>query len=470
MADNLKQLSQQVDSVLNPAGGVGSVLVVNHNALEKGVVSKLGRYTGFPFNSQRDPVSGVIPYGSLFWNGFALNKNDSQFEIFVSSLTVDGNDFGRILETASSGDILKFKDFVGRTTTLEYISHQLDTDTSTPTPLDYYRVLVIGYPENSNYAYITDENEPCMIEIIKNTKIFDTQLISYTEPTIAANLFTFPAGEVARIQGVTYTTTSPTPITVPYATAGNERIDFIVFGTTGIVRVAGTEAVSNPASPTLQRDQILLRIVHVDDGTVVADIPSETVIDTTAMHLKGYYNAATNSPFLVDGVGNKGDCWIVTVDGTQDYGNGNITSKALDVLIYDGSEWRTFIQRTFQAVLVSGTNIKTVNGTTVLGSGNIDTVTTDQATITGNVTLDDTYNGKIVFVTSNATITIPSTLSAKFACTFRTFTGATATFVGGGGVTMDAQRGLIQAPFRMSTLIKVGATATYVLEGELKLV
>lgn len=92
---------------------------------------------------------------------------------------------------------------------------------------------------------------------------------------------------------------------------------------------------------------------------------------------------------------------------------------------------------------------------------------TTQANISANITLNSTHDNCILKIKGNCTITIPSTLPTDFNCVIRTFTGFTATFVGGAGVTMDAPQGLVLAPTKMATLFKDGSTATYILEGEL---
>ena len=93
---------------------------------------------------------------------------------------------------------------------------------------------------------------------------------------------------------------------------------------------------------------------------------------------------------------------------------------------------------------------------------------TPQKTITGNTTLDKSYNGAFVKVKANATITVPSTLQNEFDCVFRCFSGATATFVEGSSVSFDAHKGKILEPFKLGTLLRDGSTNTFVLEGELK--
>lgn len=88
-----------------------------------------------------------------------------------------------------------------------------------------------------------------------------------------------------------------------------------------------------------------------------------------------------------------------------------------------------------------------------------------QKNITGNVTLDNTYDGKIVKVKATATITVPSTLIADFSAVFDCWTGATATFVAGSGATI-IETALILPPNKMATLYKDGSTTAHKLKGE----
>ena len=180
-----------------------------------------------------------------------------------------------------------------------------------------------------------------------------------------------------------------------------------------------------------------------------------------------------------------------------------------------------------QNILVSGTSIKTLEGQSILGSGNIDlnkadvglsnvdntsdlnkpistatqsalntkldkvsTVDVEKVyiknadgsqgvkpisdfniqnykTINTNTTLDNTFHGAIVRVKGTINITIPSGLRADFNCIFRTYTGFTATFVAGGGVTINAEsNGTILAPRKMCSFFP-DATNNYVLSGDL---
>lgn len=53
--------------------------------------------------------------------------------------------------------------------------------------------------------------------------------------------------------------------------------------------------------------------------------------------LQGNYNAATNTPALVNGAGTAGFYYLVTVSGQQNFGNGVITFNIGDTVVYYGS-------------------------------------------------------------------------------------------------------------------------------------
>jgi len=67
-------------------------------------------------------------------------------------------------------------------------------------------------------------------------------------------------------------------------------------------------------------------------------IPSSQ-LTIEAMEYKGIWDASTNTPTLIDGTGNTGDVYKVSVDGTQDLGSGSIDFKIGDWAIYNGTIW-----------------------------------------------------------------------------------------------------------------------------------
>lgn len=62
-------------------------------------------------------------------------------------------------------------------------------------------------------------------------------------------------------------------------------------------------------------------------------------LPSSVMEYKGTWNANTNTPILIDGTGDTGDVYLVSVAGTQDLGSGSITFAVGDFVIYSGSVW-----------------------------------------------------------------------------------------------------------------------------------
>ncbi len=88
-------------------------------------------------------------------------------------------------------------------------------------------------------------------------------------------------------------------------------------------------------------------------------------LDNTADHDKGDYNATTNTPTLIDGTGQIGDYYKVTVAGTVDLGSGNIILQVDDIIGYDGSVWYKKVNNNQSSGGV--TSIDTLNGVQTLG-------------------------------------------------------------------------------------------------------
>lgn len=63
-------------------------------------------------------------------------------------------------------------------------------------------------------------------------------------------------------------------------------------------------------------------------------------LPNSVMEYLGTWAASTNTPTLVNGVGNAGDVYIASDSGTVDFGAGNISFAAGDWVIYNGSQWQ----------------------------------------------------------------------------------------------------------------------------------
>lgn len=67
-------------------------------------------------------------------------------------------------------------------------------------------------------------------------------------------------------------------------------------------------------------------------------VPSSQ-LPSTVMDYKGNWNATTNTPTLIDGTGDAGDVYRVSVGGTIDLGSGSNTYSVGDWVIYSGTIW-----------------------------------------------------------------------------------------------------------------------------------
>lgn len=62
-------------------------------------------------------------------------------------------------------------------------------------------------------------------------------------------------------------------------------------------------------------------------------------LPNSIMEYQGTWNASTNTPSLVNGTGNAGDVYRVSVAGSRDFGAGLISFDVGDYAIYNGSNW-----------------------------------------------------------------------------------------------------------------------------------
>lgn len=104
------------------------------------------------------------------------------------------------------------------------------------------------------------------------------ELLSYTEPNRVGDVFTFPAGTVtARINGIELVNVSEGVIEINPATVGFNRIDKVVFTSSGtFLKIVGVESELTPQEPTTPVNTIELFTVNVS-GLTVED-PSEPII------------------------------------------------------------------------------------------------------------------------------------------------------------------------------------------------
>jgi hypothetical protein len=92
------------------------------------------------------------------------------------------------------------------------------------------------------------------------------------------------------------------------------------------------------------------------------------------MEFKGVWNAATNTPTLVNGTGNAGDVWLCNVAGTVNFGAGPIVFAVGDYAVYTGSVWARSSGATGTVTSVGVSrdgNALAITGSPVTSSGTI---------------------------------------------------------------------------------------------------
>mgnify|MGYP000635620822 CR=1 FL=1 len=97
-------------------------------------------------------------------------------------------------------------------------------------------------------------------------------------------------------------------------------------------------------------------------------------LPNSVMEFKGVWNAATNTPTLVNGTGNAGDVWLCNVAGTVNFGAGPIAFAVGDYAVYTGTVWARSSGATGTVTSVGVSrdgNALTITGSPVTTSGTI---------------------------------------------------------------------------------------------------
>ncbi|WP_035644766.1 hypothetical protein [Flavobacterium sp. ASV13] len=89
---------------------------------------------------------------------------------------------------------------------------------------------------------------------------------------------------------------------------------------------------------------------------------------------------------------------------------------------------KSYFDSLYQSILVSGTNIKTICGIPLLGSGSIDADILEQVIINSSTSIQESWKGRTVLIQTSCTITVPASLSDSFAFQGITMPGVTITW------------------------------------------
>jgi hypothetical protein len=110
--------------------------------------------------------------------------------------------------------------------------------------------------------------------------------------------------------------------------------------------------------------------LDVNGKILVSQLPN------SVMEYLGTWNAATNTPTLVNGTGNAGDVYLCNVAGTVNFGAGPITFGVGDQVIYSGTIWQK-----------AGGSTGTVTSVSVTETGDALTITGSPITTSGTINI-----------------------------------------------------------------------------------
>jgi hypothetical protein len=177
---------------------------------------------------------------------------------------------------------------------------------------------------------------------------------------------------------------------------------------------------------------------NVANGVPKLDVNGKILVSqlpNSVMEYKGVWNAATNTPTLVNGTGNQGDVYLCNVAGTVDFGAGAIAFVVGDQVIYSGSIWQRASGATGTvtsvAVTESGDSLN-ITGSPITTSGTINIgfngTNLQYVNGAGNLTTFPILTGYVPYTGATANVDL-----GTFNLTADVITGATGSFASNGG-------------------------------------
>ncbi|MGB0896916.1 MAG: hypothetical protein ACPGRW_06310 [Flavobacteriaceae bacterium] len=158
MADNFKQTVNNIEVQIDPNGAVGSIKALNHQNILKDILNKVGKYSGLPYVANKN-LTGTYSNGQMSFNNHSLNSTGN-LTFSLAKKNADNLDIATMLGKLTQGDIIVFKDFVGRAAQFLFVSFVANNTKGS------YDLTVTAITDNINYTYQDTEVEICVFSFL----------------------------------------------------------------------------------------------------------------------------------------------------------------------------------------------------------------------------------------------------------------------------------------------------------------
>jgi len=205
------------------------------------------------------------------------------------------------------------------------------------------------------------------------------------------------------------------------------------------IQITGGAKVRNLQDVIIGTSGVLSSVAFdVANGVPRLDVNGKILVSqlpNSVMEYKGVWNAATNTPTLVNGTGNQGDVYLCNVAGTVDFGAGPIAFFVGDQVIYSGSIWQRASGATGSvtsvAITESGDSLN-ITGSPITTSGTINIgfngTNLQYVNGAGNLTTFPILTGYVPYTGATTDVDL-----GTFNLTADVITGATGSFASSGG-------------------------------------
>ena len=238
-------------------------------------------------------------------------------------------------------------------------------------------------------------------------------------------------------------------------------LEGVLTGTAGIVNALGINVANG--IPQLDSNAKIL----------VSQLPN------SVMEYKGTWNAATNTPTLVNGTGNQGDVYLCNVAGTANFGAGAITFAVGDQVIYSGTIWQKAGGATGTVTSVALTetgDALTITGSPITTSGIINIgfagTTGQYINGAGNLTTFPSFVSSVGLTTTSPALTITNSPITSSGNIGLNFAGTGSQYIKGDGTlatfptTIDQAKRLITEVYNSTGATLTKGTVVYINGGQ----